>query len=157
MHMFTAFSRRTSLPMLPVLFVVLVLALASLAAAGDARQFIGRYQITNVSEEGSSVHLTMRLEVFNYSGHDIRQGAVALYTSELRSDAIGGFMPIKLFKNTRSADITQEFTIPAKEYKRWQEGGVRPALFFLFNDASGKTLKRSVTVSRAILPKSTAQ
>jgi hypothetical protein len=155
MSMIPAFSRRNGWQLLPVL--VLVLSLASLAATGDGRQFIGRYQITNVSEEGTAVHLTMRLQVFNYSGHDIRQGAVALYTSELRSEAIGGFMPIKLFRNTGSADITQEFTIPVKEYKRWQEGGVRPALFFLFNDASGKTLKRSVTVSRAILPKSTAQ
>jgi hypothetical protein len=157
MPMIPAFSRRTGLPVLPVLFVVLALTLASLAEAGDGRQFIGRYQITNVSEEGTSVHLTMRLQVFNYSGHDIRQGAVALYTSDLRSEPIGGFTPIKLFRSTRSADITQEFTIPVKEYKRWQEGGVRPALFFLFNDASGKTLKRSVTVSRAILPNSTAQ
>jgi hypothetical protein len=134
-----------------------VLALASVAVAGDARQFVGRYQITNVSEQGASVHLTMRLQVFNYSGHDIRLGAMALYASQLSSEAIGGFMPIKLFRSTGSADITQEFTVPAKEYKRWQEGGVRPALFFLFNDASGKTLKRSVTVSRAILPKSTVQ
>ena len=135
----------------------LVFGLGSLAAANDARQFVGHYQITNVSEDGNAVHLTMRLQVFNYSGHDIRRGAVALYTSDLTGQPIGGFMPIKLFRNTRSADITQQFTVPKQEYQRWQEGGVRPALFFLYNDASGKTLKRSITAARAILPNVTAR
>ena len=132
--------------------VCLVFGLALLAAAKDARQFIGHYQITNVSEEGNSVHLTMRLQVLNYSGHDIRQGAVALYTSDLRSQPIGGFTPIKVLHNTGSADITQQFIVPVREYQRWQEGGVRPGLFFLYKDASGKTLKSSITAARAILP-----
>lgn len=135
-----------------IIVTCLVFGLASLAAAKDARQFIGHYQITNVSEEGNSVHLTMRLQVLNYSGHDIRQGAVALYTSDLMSRPIGGFMPIKVLQNTGSADITQQFTVPLREYQRWQEGGVRPGLFFLYKDASGKTLKSSITAARAILP-----
>ena len=130
----------------------LVFGLGSLAAAKDARQFIGHYQITNVSEHGNSVHLTMRLQVLNYSGHDIRQGAVALYTSDLMSRPIGGFMPIKLFRSTGSVDITQQFTVSLQEYQRWQEGGVRPGLFFLYKNASGNTLKSSITAARAILP-----
>lgn len=141
------------------LFSVLcfVFALASFAVAKDARQFIGHYQISNVTQEGTLVHLTMRLEIFNYSGQDIRQGAVALYTSDLRAQPLGGFSSLKLLLNRRSADITHDFTVPVKEYQRWTTAGVRPALFFLFKDASGKTLKRSVTASRSILPSSTAR
>ena len=147
-----------SMPHCALAIVCLVLSLASFAAAGDARQFVGHYQISDVTEQGNTVHLTMRLQVFNYSGQDIRQGAVALYTSDLRSEtAIGGFNIIKLLPNTRSVDITQQFTVPAREYKRWQQQGIKPALFFLNKDASGKTLKRRVTVAHAILPKPTAQ
>jgi hypothetical protein len=147
-----------SIPQRALITVCLVLGVASFAAAGDGRQFVGHYQISEVTEQGNSVHLTMRLQVFNYSGQDIRQGAVALYTSDLRSEtAIGGFSIIKLLPNTGSVDITHQFVVSAREYKRWQEQGIKPALFFLNKDASGKTLKRSITVARAILPKVPAQ
>ena len=127
-------------------------------AAENARQFIGRYQISDVTEQGNAVHLTMRLQVFNYSGEDIRMGAVALYTSDLRADKpIGGFTAIKLLQNRRAADISEQFTVPAREYRRWREQGIKPALFFLSKDSTGKVLKRGITVSREIFPKQQAR
>ena len=77
----------------------LALASVSIAAAKQGRDFAGTYQLSNISEAGNSVHVTITLKVFNYSGADIRNSGVALFSSDANHEAIGAFAVVKLFPN----------------------------------------------------------
>ncbi len=129
----------------------LVLALAAQAAANGGRDFMAYYNIQNVSESGTNVHLTLQLKIFNYSGSDIHQGAVALYNSEPTAAPLGGFNALKLFRAHHDVDLAQQFTISKREFDRWQHGA-NPALFFLYKNAKGQVLKSHIDLVRRPLP-----
>ncbi len=130
----------------------LFLALAVLAVAKDgSRDFMAYYNVQNVSEGGNNVHATLQLKIFNYSGSDIHQGAVALYNSEPMAAPLGGFNAIKLFRAHQDVDLAQQFTISKREFDRWQHGAT-PALFFLYRNAKGQVMKSHIDLVRRPLP-----
>ncbi len=135
----------------PIVAAALFLAVAVCASAKDGRDFMAYYNVQNMSEAGNTVHLTLQLKIFNYSGADIHQGAVALYNSEPTPAPLGGFHAIKLFRAHHDADLVQQFTVPKREFDRWLRGE-NPALFFLYKDARGKVLKSHVDLIRRPLP-----
>jgi hypothetical protein len=108
---------------------------------------MGYYDISNVSGTRNTVQVTIQLRIFNYSEGDIQRGAVALYNSEPSPAPLGGFHAIKLFRKHHDVDLAQQFTIPQREFDRWQHGG-KPALFFLYKNAKGQTLKRNIELVR---------
>lgn len=130
----------------------LFLAFAVCASAKNGqRDFMAYYNIQNVSEAGNNVHLTLQLKIFNYSGADIRQGAVALYNSEPTPAHLGGFNAVKLFRAHHDVDLVQQFTVSKREFTRWQSGA-NPALFFLSKNAKGQVLKSHIDLVRRPLP-----
>jgi hypothetical protein len=135
----------------PAAVAALFLAFAICALANNGRAFMAYYTINNVSEAGNNVHLTLQLKIFNYSGADIHQGAVALYNSELMAAPLGGFNAVKLFRAHHDVDLAQQFTIPKDEFRRWQSGA-NPALFFLYKNAKGQVLKSHIDLVRRPLP-----
>lgn len=129
----------------------LFLTFAVCALAKDGRDFMAYYNIQNVSEAGKNVHLTLQLKIFNYSGADIHQGAVALYNSEAMAAPLGGFSAVKLFRAHHDVDLVQQFTIPKREFERWQRGD-NPTVFFLYKNAKGQVLKSHIDLVRRPLP-----
>ncbi len=127
----------------------LALASVSTAAAKQGRDFAGTYQLSNISEAGNLVHVTITLKVFNYSGADIRNSGVALFSSDANHEAIGAFAMVKLFQNSRSATLVQAFTVPKTEFQRWQLGA-HPNFGFVSQAPNGAIQTLNVDVMREI-------
>ncbi len=51
------------------------------AGAKDGRDFSGYYSLTNVTEKGGQVEFTLALQLFNYSGADLKQAVVTVRRS----------------------------------------------------------------------------
>lgn len=127
----------------------LALGSISIAAAKQGRDFAGTYQLSNISEAGNQVHVTITLKVFNYSGADIRNSGVALFSSDPNHEAIGAFPVVKLFSNSRSATLVQEFTVPKTEFQRWQQG-VHPNFGFVSQAPNDAIQTLNVDVTREL-------
>lgn len=125
----------------------LVFCLSMTALAADGRDFSGSYRISHVSHQGNTVHLTLSLQLFNFSSGDIQDGAVALYDSEPTRSPLGGFNAIPVFHHGQAVHLSQQFTVPAAEYRRWQKGQ-KPILFFLSKNADGNVFLRGIDLSR---------
>ncbi|HUE05272.1 MAG TPA: hypothetical protein VMR62_37340 [Bryobacteraceae bacterium] len=50
----------------------------AMAPAKDGRDFAGFYSLTGASPDGDQVHVTLTVQLYNYSGADLEQAAVAI-------------------------------------------------------------------------------
>ncbi|SRR5579885_1894490 len=128
-----------------VLAFFLLTSLTSLAK--DGRDFAGYFSVADITPDGNFVHLTLNLQVFNYSAVDVRQAVIKLHESGPGPAVDGAFQPIKLLANNREVKLRQQFTVPRHEYERW-ENGIKPSLFIVYQDASGHRWERTIEVSR---------
>jgi len=127
------------------LFVVVLLANVA-SFAKDGREFAGYYSLGNVIQDGELVHLTLNLQVFNYSAADVKQAVIRLHESGAGLTVHGAFQPIKLLANNRDVKLKQQFVVPRHEYERWQNG-VQPSLFIVYQDAAGQRWERTIEVT----------
>lgn len=122
-----------------VFFTVLSLALCPASAQAQRRYFPATYRLSNITEATDTVTLTLSLTIFNFSGGDIHNGGVVLYSSDgPRSKPVDAFNLIKLFPSDKDVTVSAEFTVPKAEYERWSRGE-NPNLQFLMPDGSGGT------------------
>jgi hypothetical protein len=88
--------------------------------AANNRQFLGLYQVIGKADCGSDVNVVLQLQLFNRGSNDLQIEYAALATPHhvqgnwkrvagSRVDAHG------------SQTITEEFTVPRREYERWQK------------------------------------
>jgi hypothetical protein len=129
---------------------VLLTALLLIPIAGvakDGRDFAGYYSLTDVTEQSSEVKLTLTVQVFNYSDADIKQASLVLHQSGPGMIVDGAFPAVKVFHNQADVRLSQEFTVPRDEYRRWQNGVV-PRLMVHFMGANGIEQHRSIQLSR---------
>jgi hypothetical protein len=138
----TSFSRTGIL----ALFALPVLLTAP-AGAKDGRDFAGHYSLTNVTEKGSQVELTLVLQVFNYSGADLKQAVVTVRLPAPGPGVLGSFAPIKLWRNESGVVVSQQLTITREEYLRWSTR-TQPAVFIGYSDAEGHAYHRWAQLSR---------
>jgi len=125
----------------------LALGSISIASAKQGRDFAGTYQLSNISDAGNQVHVTITLKVVNYSGADIRNSGVALFSSDANHQAIGAFAVVKLFPNSRLTTLVQDFTVSKAEFQRWQ-AGAHPNFGFVSQDPNGAIRTSNVEVIR---------
>ena len=135
----------------------LALCLALVAQAKNARNFAGTYRIVKATEQGENMEVRLSLQVINHSEADITGATISLRSSPTRSrmptetwekEAIP-FKDVALNVNEhkRVAPLEGTFTIPAKEYKRWQKG-FGPNFVIDYEDASGKARHEEIELSR---------
>jgi len=117
------------------------------AFAQDGREFAGYFSVGDVTHDGDFVHLTLNLQVFNYSSADIRQAVIKVHESGPGLAVHGSFRPIKLLSNKRDIKLRQQLTVPRHEYERW-EMGIKPSLFMVYQDAAGHHWERSIELAR---------
>lgn len=131
--------------------VSLGLVVAISAAAKNGRDFAGFYSVSNVTDQGNQVALTLRVQVFNHSDLDLKQPLLTLRESPGR--ALGAFQPVKLWRNHGELRLTQQFVVPKREFERWHKGS-QPALMVVYRDAQGQRYDRFVQMSnRPALPR----
>jgi len=92
----------------------LVLLAASVSWARDGRDFAGYYAFSNVQEQETSVQLTLTLQIFNYSGADIKNAAIQLHETGVGAGTRGAYGTIKMFPKMRDIRVSHEFTIPPR-------------------------------------------
>jgi hypothetical protein len=109
--------------------LILIVSLTSASAAAQARHFAGSYQLTGITQTKDAVQVTITLDLRNYSGADISNGSVVLYSSGPNPSLLGAFNAISVFHYYQQIVISQTFTIPVGEYALWQQGR-DPALRF---------------------------
>ena len=114
------------------------LLLATIAAvAKDGRDFAGFYSLTDVHEQGEQVQVTLGLQIFNYSGADLRQAVVTVRQSHPGIAVLGTSAPIELWRANARVIVKQDVTLSRDEFERWS-GHSQPAVFVVYRDASGQ-------------------
>lgn len=122
-----------------VLLAMLVLA-AAVAFGKDGRNFGGHYSITDVTQAGDRVQVTLSLQIFNYSGEELKQAVVTLRESHPASGVIDTFDPIPVWRSEKSITLSRQVTITRDEYRRWSNKG-QPNVFVAYRDGDGRQLE----------------
>lgn len=153
----------------------LIVCLALTAFAGEGHNFAGSYRITQSGRQGDKVQVRLSLRVINYSGSDVSNATISLKSSlpHLGDDPgnpqaallaqhpapLGPesawekqqptFQGVTLRYNEHKIvpPLEATFTIPAREYEGWMKG-TRPNFVIEFQDASGKTLRQPLDLTR---------
>ncbi len=128
------------------LLASLVLATAT-AVAKDGRDFAGFYSVTNVNRQGPDIQVVLTLQLFNYSGADIKQAAVTISEAHPGMRMLGTYAPIPIWRNGSSAVMNLHIAVPREEYQRW---GARrqPSVAIIYSDDQGKQWQRTAQISR---------
>ena len=125
----------------------LTLLALSMVAAKDGRDFAGFYEVSEVVEFFEEFQVTLTVRVFNYSDADVNDTAITLEDSLLPGQTYGSFITRVYILDRESARVSDQFTIPRREYEDWQEGGT-PLLIIDYMDANGNTIHRPIELAQ---------
>ncbi|MEO8660369.1 MAG: hypothetical protein ABI693_18005 [Bryobacteraceae bacterium] len=125
---------------------------AAIAGAKDGRDFAGFYSLSDVTETGDRIQVTLQLQLFNYSGMPLENVAVALNSAQPESAAIARFAPIKLWPSGKDVMLIRTIMVPRAMFDRWR-GHTHPNIFIGYHDSDGQALQQTVQLNqRAQLP-----
>jgi hypothetical protein len=113
-----------------------MLGLIHTASGEPATTFAAAYQLTNVVEDGEQVHFTLTLRLNNSTNTDIKGGIVVLMNSGATRTLIGKFTTISDLPRLGHITVSEEVTVSAAEFERWQHGH-DPVMKYLVPDDSG--------------------
>ncbi|MGD0360890.1 MAG: hypothetical protein ABSC93_08475 [Bryobacteraceae bacterium] len=116
------------------------------ARAKDGRDFAGYYSLTDAAEKGGAVELTLALQLFNYSGADLKQAVVTVRSSP-SPGVLGSFAPIKVWRSGSDVVIRQQMTVPRDVFERWSPRN-QPVVFIGYSDENGQAFERPAQLSR---------
>jgi hypothetical protein len=135
------FSKRCS-------FALLVFsALAGTAAiARNGRDFAGFYDLAGIEDRGSAVEVTLVLQLYNYSGADVRQAIVMLRELPPATRTLATFASIPVWRDGTALVIHRQVTMPREEFLQWR-GHSQPNLFVVNRDESAREWQRRVQLS----------
>ena len=132
------------------LLVFPILLAASLALAKDGRDFAGFYELGEITDLGEVVRVPLKVRVFNYSGADVNDATITLEDLVLPGQTYGSFIAPVYVQDSESVRLSDQFTIPRREYEHWQEGGT-PSLIIDYMNANGNTIQRPIELFRMAL------
>ena len=120
--------------------------------AEHGRNFAGSYAIQSAHSDGQTVSFELSLRLVNYSGADLKDGAVTL---EVRSaqpvdhstDTSGAFEHVSL-QYRKFIDLRGSFAVPEFEYQQWQRGAT-PNLIVSYLNEAGDSIQNAVELSKA--------
>jgi hypothetical protein len=119
-----------------VLFAMLVLT-AVIGFGKDGRNFGGYFNITDMTQEADRVQVALSLQIFNYSGEELKQAVVTLRESHPSSGVIDTFDPIPVWRSEKSITLRRQVTITRDEYRLWTTKG-QPNVFVAYRDSDGR-------------------
>ena len=114
--------------------------------AKDGRDFAGFYELSDVSESGSTCQLTFTVRVFNYSDADVNNATLVLQDPLVPRAVYATFTGVEI-RDRGNVRLSTQVTVPRREYESWLKGG-SPALDVQYTSAEGKSLRRRVELSR---------
>ncbi len=128
----------------------LLLLVAVLVSAKDGRDFAGFYDAKEVTDLGEQVKVKLTVRVFNYSDADVWGATVTLEDSLLPGETLGTFALKADIRNRESAKLSDEFTIPRREFSQWQKGAT-PQLRIDYQDAERKQQRRMIELAPMLI------
>ena len=108
------------------------------ATARDGRDFAGVYGFTDVQENGDTVRLTLHLRLFNNGEADIKGAVITLMEGPTGVGLRGSFPTVKVWRKNQDVRLSQQFTIPRREYEDWLRPPAQPNVVIIYQDANGK-------------------
>ena len=129
--------------------VLAALVVCGLAAAGDGRDFAGSYALSDVTDLGPEMRLTLTLRVHNFSGADVPDATITLEDSLFPDTSYGRFEHVSIGLQD-SVRLREVFLVARSEYEVWQAGGT-PHLRIQFRDAAGKTVERLIELAPGLM------
>jgi hypothetical protein len=132
------------MPATTTLFLAILL-LPLRAAPGDGRDFAGFYGVSNVTDLGAEVRVTLTLRIHNYSSSDVADAAFTLEDSLLPDTSYGSITNVPI-AHRRSVGLSGDFTITRYEYDLWAYGAM-PQLRITYTDASGSIVRRTIELA----------
>lgn len=127
----------------------LALFLTLFALAKDGRDFAGFYAVSNVTDLGEEVRVTLTVRVWNFSDADVTDATITLEDYALPNATYGSFTHVSI-RDRESARLASDFTAPKREYERWENGGT-PRMRVAYKDAAGKTVERMIELAPMLL------
>jgi len=106
------------------------------AEASGGRDFIGTYSLGEPTQLGDQVRLKFSARIFNSSDSEVAGVTVMLKGSAAPKAGFAAFYGITL-RDRESVRLSQEITIPAREYKLWKAGHT-PSLVVQYQGLSGQ-------------------
>jgi len=112
------------------------------ATAKDGRDFAGVYGFTDVQEQGDMVHLTLHVRLFNNSEADIKGAVIVLMEGSTGVGLRGNFPAVKVWRKNQDVKLSQQFTVPKREYQDWLRPPAQPNVVIIYQDANGQTWEK---------------
>lgn len=131
----------------PWLRAAALAAIVFTAAAKDGRDFAGFYSLTDVSEQGDQIQVTLDIQLFNYSGADLKQTNVSVYPSRNPMEPLHSFSPVSIWRSRGYVVLKQTLLVSREQFEEWASG-TQPNLAIVYTDASGEARERSAQLSR---------
>jgi len=138
-------STRSIRVVIAALFAALLLAGAP-AIAKDGRDFAGFYSLSSVAQQGDAVRVTLELQLFNYSGADLRDAVIAVRQSPGMAD-LGSFAPVPLWRDGHDVVVGRQFTVPRSEFEQWSTHG-QPNVVVLHTDSDGQPCRGTAQLTQ---------
>jgi hypothetical protein len=130
------------------MWLPLILAIAAVPAqAKNGRDFVGYYDLTQVTDLGDAFQVNFSVRLFNFGDSDVDGATLTLADSLRPKQSYGAFQAISLRQRERVRLNDLIITVTKREYERWRQGGP-PALRIEFTAADGQTVRRRVELSR---------
>ncbi len=110
--------------------LAIVLGVSHRAVSEPRPVFAGSYQLTQVVEDGSQVHFTLKFTLLNPGVTDISGGILVIKDSQPEGGLIGKVATITTLPRLGQKSVSETFTVPAAEFARWKQGN-QPRFDFL--------------------------
>lgn len=118
------------------------------ASAKGGREFSGYFDVSGVHEQDELVQVTLHLKLFNRGTTDAKNVIVTLMESGPTTTLRGNFQPVKTWKSGQAIEMSQEFSVPKREFAEWMAAPGQPNLFILFQDSKGHSWQKGAQISR---------
>jgi hypothetical protein len=117
----------------------------------DGRNFGGHYNITDITQVGDRVQVTLSLQIFNYSGEELKQAVITLRESHPASGVIDTFDAIPVWQSGKSITLSRLVTITRDEYLRWSTKG-QPNVSVAYRDGDGRQFEWTAQLNLRPMP-----
>jgi len=125
--------------------LTLLLSAALAMPADGGRDFAGSYALSEVTDLGPEVRVTLTVRVHNYSDADVSDATITLEDSLFPDTSYGQFEHVSIARG-ESVRLQDVFMVASSEYEVWQAGGA-PHLRVRFRDAAGKDAERLIELA----------
>jgi len=130
------------------LLVIAVVAFFSIPAAhaNDTSALSGTYQVIHKAETGGQARVQVQIHLVNRGARDLHIQRMTFW--DFSHPAKGGTQSCSLLIHpSKSADTTQEFTLPRAEYELWKRGA-HPRLVLEIATPQGRPTTQVVHLDR---------